>query len=369
MIFAFLTLLTSIVTIFLILHFDHLHTKYSADHDVNSIQKFHVNPVPRVGGIGLFFGIGIVFVSSYFAGYANNQFVILLLFSSLPCFVFGCLEDLTKAVGVNVRLVATICSALLAGNLLNAWLSNLQIFAIDDLMKSIPLFAIIVTGFAVAGVSNSFNIIDGYNGLSAGVGFIVLAAISFVSYELQDQEIMMASLAMCCALFGFLIFNYPNGRIFLGDGGAYFLGFWIAELSVLLTVRHNDVSKWFPLLLCAYPIVETLFTIYRRLIRKKHPGQPDGCHLHQLIYKRAVRCGVGATDSKSILLRNSLTAPYLWVFTLLSVIPAVIFWNDVMILRIYMLSYSIGYICIYRKLSRFKTPKWLVIDRNFLSNR
>ena len=98
---------------------------------------------------------------------------------------------------------------------------------------------------------------------------------------------------MLGALLGFLVFNYPSGRIFMGDGGAYLLGFWLGELSVLLVVRNPDVSPWFPIVLLAYPVVETLFSIYRRkFLQGRSAGRPDAMHLHQLIYRRLARVAV-----------------------------------------------------------------------------
>jgi hypothetical protein len=91
------------------------------------------------------------------------------------------------------------------------------------------------------------------------------------------------------ATFGFLLVNFPKGRLFLGDGGAYFLGFWVSEVAVLLLVRNPSVSAWQVLAICAYPVIEVLFSIYRRkILRQSSPGSPDGLHLHTLVYRRVV---------------------------------------------------------------------------------
>src|SRR5258707_10042434 len=99
----------------------------------------------------------------------------------------------------------------------------------------------------------------------------------------------------------FMAWNYPKGKIFLGDGGAYLLGFWLAELAVLLVARNPDVSPWFPLLLLVYPIFETLFSIYRRcFLHGRSSGDADALHFHQLIYKRLARIDVGSKDPAEI---------------------------------------------------------------------
>lgn len=353
----------SLVTTLLVVRYSHLHEHMTADHDMDGVQKFHSTPVPRVGGLGLVIGLLGALSVRYFQNEQVGTFGLLLLLSAAPAFGFGFIEDVTKRIGVKVRLLATAASAALAGYLLGAWLSSLQIFGIDDLMAYFPVFAIVVTCFAVAGVANAFNIIDGYNGLSGMVGVIILGGVAYVGFQLQDFEIMIAAIAMIGAILGFLILNYPRGLIFLGDGGAYLIGFWVAELSVMLTARHPEVSKWFPLLLCCYPIFETLFTIYRRVvIHRTHPGMPDAAHLHQMIYKRVVRWAVGSNESLDMVIRNSLTAPYLWVLTAMAVIPAVLFWNNAWVLRGFALLFAVTYVLLYRRLVQFKAPKWMTVS-------
>lgn len=353
----------SLFATLLVVRYSHLHEHITADHDIDGVQKFHASPVPRVGGLGLVVGLVGALGVRYFQNQEVGGFGLLLLVSAIPAFGLGFVEDITKRVGVKVRLLATAASAGLAGYLLGAWLSSLQILGIDDLMAHYPLFAIVVTCFAVAGVANAFNIIDGYNGLSGMVGVIILGGIAYVAFQLNDFEIMIASIAMIGAILGFFILNYPRGLIFLGDGGAYLIGFWVAELSVLLTARHPEVSKWFPLLLCCYPIFETLFTIYRRVvIHRTHPGMPDAAHLHQMIYKRVVRWAVGSTESVDMVIRNSLTAPYLWVLTAMAVIPAVLFWNNAWVLRGFALLFAVSYVLLYRRLVQFKAPKWMRVS-------
>lgn len=352
----------SMIAVFCTVKSNRVHECITADNDLDAVQKFHASPVPRVGGLSLVIGLVGALGFRNFQGHDVSLFELLLLVSSLPAFALGLVEDLTKRVGVKVRLFATAASAGSAGYLLGAWLPSLEILGVDDLMVAYPGFAIVVTCFAVAGVANAFNIIDGYNGLASMVGVIILGGITYVAFKLNDPEIMIASLAMIGAIMGFLVFNYPRGLIFLGDGGAYLIGFWVAELSVLLTARHPEVSKWFPLLLCAYPIFETLFTIYRRLlIHRTHPGMPDAAHLHQMIYKRLVRWPVGSNESSDMVIRNSLTAPYLWMLTAVAVIPAILFWDNAWVLRGFLLLFIVGYVSLYRSLVRFKTPKWLML--------
>ncbi|MBT8562101.1 glycosyl transferase [Polynucleobacter paneuropaeus] len=357
-----LSFLVSLITTLWVVRYSHLHAHLTADSDLSGVQKFHAVAVPRVGGIGIFLGVVLALSMRYFQNAEVGTFGLLLIAAGLPAFLSGLTEDLTKKVGVRVRLLATVASAGLAGFFLDAWLSSVQILGVDNLMLAYPFVAIAITCFAVGGVANAFNIIDGYNGLLAMVSVMILSGITYVAFQVGDYSIMIAALAMIGALFGFLVWNYPRGLIFLGDGGAYFVGFWIAELSVLLTSRHAEVSKWFPLLLCFYPIFETLFTIYRRVIVKRvHPGMPDASHLHQLIYMRVVRWSVGDEDGALTTQRNAMTSPYLWVLAALSVIPAILFWRHHLILKAFTALFALTYVWIYSSIVRFKVPEWFRI--------
>ncbi|AWW47469.1 glycosyl transferase [Polynucleobacter paneuropaeus] len=353
--------LISLVVIFLIVRYGHIHGRFTADSDIAGVQKFHSTPVPRIGGLGIFLGLSVAFFIRYFQSAEVGSFGLWLLVCCLPAFIFGFAEDLTKCVGVKVRLLATITSAVLAGYLLSGWLTSVQLLGIDNLILAYPFVAVAITCFAVAGVSNAFNIIDGYNGLSSMVAVIISGGIAYVAFQVGDTPVMIAAIALIGALAGFLVWNFPRGLIFLGDGGAYLIGFWIAELSVLLTARHSEVSKWFPLLLCMYPIFETIFTIYRRVILKRvHPGMPDGSHLHQLIYRRIVRLSDDAEDIKGKVYRNSMTSPYLWLLCLLAAIPAVLFWRSHIILKVFCLIFAVTYIWIYWAIVRYQTPKYFI---------
>ena len=252
-------------------------------------------------------------------------------------------------------------AGVLASVLIGATLTRLDVPGMDNLLQHWPLFAIAFTAFAVGGVANAINIIDGYNGLAPGYAIVALAALGWVSMQVGDQVVLLASLAMMGAMFGFLLWNWPGGRIFLGDGGAYLLGFWLAELGVLLVVRNPDVSPWFPLVIMAYPIWETLFSMYRRKVLKGvASSQPDGIHMHTLIHRRLVRQMIDETATNRLTARNSMTSPYLWLLCSLSVIPAVLWWHHTAVLTGFLALFMVSYVVLYWRIVRFKVPKWLL---------
>jgi UDP-N-acetylmuramyl pentapeptide phosphotransferase/UDP-N-acetylglucosamine-1-phosphate transferase len=350
----------SFISTLLIIRFKHLHSRFSGDHDILGPQKFHIGSTPRIGGISIAVGI----LAAILFGLKSSDVAslkIALLLCAIPTFVIGLTEDLTKKIGVKTRLLFTALAASLAVHLLDACITRLDIWGIDYLL-SIPFIAIVFTVFAITGLANAYNIIDGFNGLSSMVGIITLLSLAYVSYLLQDSAIMSLSLIMVGAILGFFIWNYPRGLIFLGDGGAYLIGLWIAVLSILLIARHPSISPWFALLVNAYPILETLFTIYRRKIHQgKSPGRPDGIHLHSLIFRRILN-PTKITSELELSNANAKTSPYLWVLSSFTAIPAILFWNSTPILIGFLLVFIISYVWLYQKIVRFKTPSWMSIN-------
>lgn len=346
--------LTSFVVTLLIIRFKHLHQQFSADSDLSGPQKFHKAAVPRIGGVSIAAGLFVaILIKTFNLGIANVELT--LLACGIPAFAIGLTEDLTKKISVRQRLLCTAISAVCVIYLLGIQVRSFDIPFID-LLFTIPFFGIVLTVIAITGLANAYNIIDGFNGLSSMVGIITLLALAYIGYVLGDTTIIFLSLVMVGAILGFFIWNYPQGLIFLGDGGAYLIGFWIAVLSIGLCAKHPEVSPWFALLINGYPIMETLFTIYRRKIHQgKSPGAPDGIHFHTLIYRRILQ----AKHFDSTLSANARTAPYLWILSGLSITPAVLWWQSTNILISACTLFILSYLWIYSKIVRFKTPSWM----------
>src|SRR5690606_5075045 len=135
--------------------------------------------------------------------------------------------------------------------------------------------------------------------------------------------------------------------IFAGDGGAYLWGTVIAVVTVLLVQRYTQVSPWFPVLLLIYPAWATLFSIYRKVARGQSPGVADALHFHQLIYRRLVRGVFHDDEARRMLMRNNRTSPYLWGFTILTVVPAALFWHNTVVLMGFTLLFVVSYVWVY----------------------
>jgi UDP-N-acetylmuramyl pentapeptide phosphotransferase/UDP-N-acetylglucosamine-1-phosphate transferase len=353
----------SFLATLLIIRYEHLHRHLSGDSDLSGPQKFHSKSVPRIGGLSIALSIFLTVTLVRPIYLSSDQGIAisleaLLVICCIPAFAIGFTEDLTKKISIKVRLIFTALGALLLTQLIDATVTRLDIPGID-LLLSFSVVSTIFTIFAITGLANAYNIIDGFNGLSSMVAMITLIALGYISFTVGDITLMAISFMMASAILGFFIWNYPRGLIFLGDGGAYLIGFWIAAISILLIARHPNISPWFALLVNAYPIFETLFTIYRRKMHQgKSPGQPDGIHFHTLIYRR-ILSPVHTFSQKEWFDANAKTSPYLWILTGIAIIPAVLWWQSTPILMLFALLFCVTYVWLYRSIVVFKTPKWM----------
>ena len=307
--------LTSLICSLLLVFTTRWHGRYSLD-ATRGVQKFHITPTPRIGGAaimtGLWIALGVL-------PQPQQELLLPVLVAALPAFVFGLAEDLTRTVSVRARLLATMASGAVCWFLTGVTLQYTGLAPLDGLLGWLP-FSVLFTAFAVGGVANAVNIIDGFNGLASGTVVIGLATLGVIALGAGDVHLAQLCFVICAVTAGFFVVNFPFGKLFLGDGGAYLLGFLLAWLSVMLVYRNPSVSAWAPLLACAYPVFETLFTIVRRLWCRRHPGHPDSWHLHSL-----VKTAITARYLRMLPapLRNAFVSPVSWCIALVPAVLAV----------------------------------------------
>ena len=319
------------------------------DNELTGKQKFHTKPVPRVGGIAVLAGMMV----------ANLPLWLIIAF--LPIFFVGLAEDLTKKVSPIVRLIFSFLSAVLAIYGLNLGILATGWPFFDNIITNYPIVSILSTILIIGGISNSANIIDGFNGLLLGFALMVFAIFAFVAFRLDDQFLFMLIISIIGSLLGVFAFNFPKGLIFLGDSGSYLIGFLMSIFSLILLNRHPDISPWLPILILIYPIFELLFSIYRKkFLRGDSPLKPDGIHLHMLIYKRIAPKYFGI-KSKGWQL-NAGTSVIMFFFIAPPFLISLLFWESSFILMIGTLLFCLFYIHIYFSIIRFKS-KDLIISK------
>ena len=253
------------------------HSRWTADAS-HGVQKIHKGHVPRIGGLAIL--LALIF-GMYLA--TDNSLLILCIFVSFPAFLIGFIEDLTKVIKPLYRLA--VC--LLCGFV--AWFYDIAAqstgFYVIDILLENPVISVFVTVLAVAALANAINMLDGLNGLSGGYCFFIAIIIGSFAQCYQVYDLSVASFALAAAIFGFLVFNWPMGSVFLGDGGAYLLGSMLALLAMVLAERVEDISQTFTLVLLAYPAWDLGMSMLRRLFGKGSMTQADHNHLHSRAYR------------------------------------------------------------------------------------
>ena len=311
----------------------------------DGVQKFHSTPTPRLGGIAIF----LTFFISIFLMSENQSLLYIIILSSIPTFSTGLLEDFYRNISPRQRLFGAFLSGMGFVIFSGFYVDKIDIKFIDTIL-SVYLISFIFTSFAISGIANSINIIDGFNGLASGSLIIMFSAFAAIGWIVDDVFIFNLSIISAAIFFGFLVINFPFGHIFLGDSGAYLGGFLLSVVAIILPSRNPEISAWVSFLICLYPITETVFSIFRKIKRKgHHPSRPDGVHFHMLVYKRLSRKISFKFNADKY--RNAITSIILWVLPLISSIMAIVTFDSLFYTMTMIFIIPIIYILIYKKLS------------------
>ena len=299
--------------------------------DETAIQSAHTGFVPRVGGLAIYISVlgliplisfGFIPLSVVFDLNANG--LLLLILSAAPVFCVGLAEDLGYAMSPRVRLAAAAVASLIALLSFKFWLSYLGIPGFDALLMFTP-FAILFTIFAAVGVVNSFNLIDGLNGLSSYVSVSIAVSLSIIAFQVHDLQVGIFLVLLKAAVLGFMILNFPFGKIFLGDGGAYTLGHLLVWSAILLINRAAEISPFSILLIFFWPVADTGLAIWRRWKLGNPTDRPDRLHFHQLAM-RFFEIRFFGRDRRHFV--NPLTTTVLMPLISIPQVLGVIFWDD-----------------------------------------
>jgi UDP-GlcNAc:undecaprenyl-phosphate GlcNAc-1-phosphate transferase len=247
-----------------------------------AIQRIHLNETPRLGGL-----IFILSLASFVAFSNANQSIQLLkiiLICLIPIILIGLKEDLLHNVEPAIRLLAL---------LFVGWLFRVQFTGPLPILTDIPFIGklLLLQGgisifyiLSMVAVANGMNLIDGVNGLCGAVALTILGALLFLSYKTADITMLSIIFSLILLIIPFMLLNYPYGRIFLGDLGAYSLGLIVSMLTIILFGRHPEISPWGAVLILIYPATEVVFSLLRRLVKGTSIYHADTAHLHLKLF-------------------------------------------------------------------------------------
>ena len=286
-----------------------------------AVQSMHVRRTARVGGLAIFLSIvvSIFFAPDTIAGpYAH------LILASLILFLAGIFEDLGFGVSPRDRLIATAAASLAVMFFFKLWLPRVEIPGLDMVMWHWAV-GIPVTLLITAGVANAFNMIDGVNGLSSLAAMTAALTLAYIGQKSGYADIVPLTIMLASIVLGFFLLNYPFGLIFLGDGGAYVLGFILSWLGIFIISNAPEVSPWAIVLTMFWPIADMVLSIYRRSRRKKATTAPDRLHAHQMVMRTLEIHFLGRGRRG---LANPLTTLILAPFVITPALTGLMFWDQ-----------------------------------------
>jgi UDP-N-acetylmuramyl pentapeptide phosphotransferase/UDP-N-acetylglucosamine-1-phosphate transferase len=337
------------------------------------VQKFHIKPTSRLGGVGILLAMMLAFfLISNLDSYKNftinllnlkvnpqnkYQATIAILIASLPVFIGGLIEDLTHRVSPRVRLLLAIFSAILLIHLTGVGVERTDVPPIDWLLQyNLGFYGF--TLLVIAGFTNACNIIDGFHGLASSQIMLMAIFLTFLSCLEHQYDLALFGALIFLSTFGFWVWNWPWGKIFLGDGGAYVLGFWVVSLGLVLVHNSNDISPFAPIVIGIYPLTEALFSMYRRsILRGGSVNEADALHLHSLIFRRLIKQNKWFKDM-SPNLKNALVSLHFAISSILVGVISCFFYRNTYVLVCTLMMYVFSYVWLFKRLTSFRSKFW-----------
>lgn len=309
--------------------------------EYNNIQKIHKNEVSRLGGF-----LAYLFLIICIWCWVDNDILSLILISSIPFVVASLSEDLLHNTSPKIRLVSMIISCFIFFNI-----AHIEFPPIDFLFLSYFSFSnyfnFIFFTFALIVLMNGMNLIDGLNGLFGFTAIFQLMTLIILSFIVEDFEMVNIILICLIPLIIFMLFNFPFGKIFAGDLGAYLYGFIIGILTINFFGKHDYLFSWLAVLILFYPCFELLFSYIRKVSTNLSPFDADDKHLHTLIYKY-INYKFKLKQSNSLvtsLLSIFWLTPFFYTYLIVDSLEGII-------LLIFIL--TIIYICLYKLIIKLR---------------
>lgn len=248
--------------------------------DIPNERSAHKKPTPLLGGIGIF----LSFLLGYMLFGQENTLMISVLMSSFLILLLGVFDDI-KSIKARYKFLMHILVAAIVVFYGGLKLTHIDLFSIN---LDFGWFSPYITMIIIVSIINAINLIDGLDGLCAGISsiyFLTIGVIALLLNQLGGLDIIL-SFIMLGSTLGFLVYNFPPAKIFMGDTGSTFLGLMISVIMLLGFKTVTLTSLVIPLVLLILPITDTLFAIIRRLLQKKSIGEADKEHIHHQLLKR-----------------------------------------------------------------------------------
>jgi UDP-GlcNAc:undecaprenyl-phosphate/decaprenyl-phosphate GlcNAc-1-phosphate transferase len=303
--------------------------------DLKAVQAAHSAPTPRTGGVAVVLALGLGFW--LFAPESVAPMTGLFLMSLIPVFAIGVAEDLGIFMSPRRRLFAAAMSSVLVIVMLDVQVTQADVPGLDWAL-GFAAFGFFFTVLWVTGLCHATNLIDGLNGLAAGTCALTAIGIAMIAEQAGDTDMGTLAAMIVPAILGFLVLNWPFGKVFLGDGGAYTLGHVLGWLGIILLARNPEIAGTAVGLLFFWPVADTFFAMYRRIRAGVRPDEPDRLHFHQLVM-RAIEILILGRKRRKV--SNPLASLVLMPLVAAPIFTGVLLWD-----RPYAALFAIGFFAI-----------------------
>ena len=312
------------------------------DKDFSKPQAFHDIPITRSGGIAVIISLSIFFYI-YYLLYAEVLYN--YIFISFSVFIVGFLDDLRINIKPLNRLIIMLLLLLTFIYILPIKILNIDIPFLIYLMSN-HMFSSIFVLLCFLFVINGANLIDGFNGLLTINLIIINIILTYINMNNENLEFSILIISQIIILLSFLLFNFPNAKIFLGDSGAYTMGALVGLNTIITNNLNPEISSFFFCTLLFYLFFEVFFSFIRKLIQKKSPIHPDDKHLHMLSFYK-----ISSIYGKNK--GNYLNSIIINFFYLILIIPGLYLMFDPQLSRYWFFILLLIYLIIYSRLYSF----------------
>ena len=328
-----------IVNFFLVKNYNLFFFKKTKDNKFSKPQAFHLKSIPRMGGF-LIYIFSIIFLIFF---YQKNYFFYSIFFLGSFFFVLGFIEDLNVNIKPEFRLFLMLFFTFFLIFFLNIKIFNTQLSILNNLINSNKIISSLFVCLCFLFIINGCNFIDGFNGLLIIHSIIILGILYFINLHNSNVDYLknfILFLIIICFLV--LFYNFPKAKIFLGDGGAYFLGSIISLIAVELSNLNNMISPFFFACLLFYIFFEVFFSFFRKIFfYKSSPLKPDKRHLHMLLFKFIFN------SIKNFEKANYITSSLINIFYFFLMMPLLFYYKDKIFCEIYFIILLIIYLLCY----------------------
>ena len=304
----------------------------------NNLQKVHEDETARLGGSLTY----LFLILCFLFGLLDDFLIKSIIISSIPIVLVSFKEDLFHDTSPKIRLLSMILSCAIFFIFVDINFPSIEFPFLNNLFSE-DYFNFIFYTFALIVLMNGMNLIDGLNGLFGFTALFQLLSLIFLSYSVNDFEMINVLFIPLIPLIIFLFFNFPSGKIFAGDFGAYLFGFINGILTIYFFGKHPYLMSWLAVLILFYPCYELLFSYIRKIRINISPLDADDQHLHTLFYRYL-------NDILKIKKSNSFATLLLAIFWLTPFLFTFILFNNVIIVILLIISLSVIYIMLYKYL-------------------